>query len=531
MLLLSILYTTVVWSWTSQRIISVPLAARASTSVKKSAAEKVSHYSRDPIIRMHRSIRLSNSAHFRPTSTASFSKSSLLFSDQEDQEIPSLEVNDSELINSLIRARTTREVEITLKKSLPTSPEDFMDFHSTSFDGVKQNTVYSDDNGSDTGGISFSRLSLNATAATLRRMAHISVFEARAELLNGNEYNIGSEALDGTPASRSQLQKKIIASLLEAIGIKLMSHRSSLSPSKSTSQEIHDPQERPGVYPLSDVLQALAVLAPDDYTKGKMKPFAILIVGFLNTHEKAELYKLGPIRLVQCLQAMAKLEIDHPSLYNKICQRLLKPDAVSKIPARFLSHGLSALAAFQTTKSQENASTSTTTEWDIGELGGDNKSNDESKNAIHKDTMRLSRAFMRRMRKQKVAEEASVDDMCRALVATRDLLDLGAMENMEDEAAMFGFTGLRTILETCKSSQDTNLLNPTQVTNMITSWASLSDQSREDTVIEDLLQICIDDVIIKGCSVAQLERIIRSIRKLNVANHAEVTRCVGERLL
>jgi len=535
-MLLSILYTTVVWSWTSQRIISVPLAARASMGVINSA-EKVSHYSRDPIIRRHRSIRLSRTAQLRPTSTASFSKSSLLFSDQEDQEIPSLgmNMNDSELINSLIRAQTTREVEITLKESLSSGPIESVDVLPTNFDGVKQNIERDDE--SDTGGIPFSRLSLNATAATLRRMAHISVFEARSELSNSGEDHDGNQIAGATSGSRSRLRKEIIASLLEAIGMKLMSHRSSLSRSKAASQQTNGgSQGHPGVYPLSDVLQALAVLAPDDHTKKKMKPFAILVVEFLNTHETSELYKLGPIRLVQCLQAMAKLEIDHPSLYNKICRRLLKPDAVSKIPARFLAHGLSALASFQTTKSREKSST-LTPEWGLGALN-DGKKHDEKENKIQMDTMRLSRAFMRRLRKQKVAREASIDDMCRALVATRDLLDLGAMANMEDEAAMFGFTGLRTILETWKSSQNTMqsssqspLLNPTQVTNMITSWASLSDQNREDTVIEDLLQICIDDQIIKGCSVAQLERIIQSIRKLNVANHAEVTRCVGEQLL
>mmetsp|Transcript_28417 Transcript_28417/g.59530 ORF Transcript_28417/g.59530 Transcript_28417/m.59530 type:complete len:952 (+) Transcript_28417:98-2953(+) len=533
-ILLSILYTTAVWSWTSQRIISVPLAVRTSTSFVN-PTEKVTHYSGGRIIRGNRSIQLSNPGQLRPTSTASFSKSSLLFSDQEDQEVPNLAINDSDLINSLIRARTTREVEITLRKSLPLKTIDNVDFFPASVDGVKQTNHCDEDN--DTGEISFSSLSLNATAATLRRMAHISIFEARSELVNNNEYkNEEHKTMNGASENRTKLQKKMIASLLEAIGIKLMSHRSSLSPLASSSSQIND--QRPGVYPLSDVLQALAVLAPDDTRKKKMKPFAILIVEFLNTHETSELYRLGPIRLVQCLQAITKLEIDHPSLYNKICQRLLKPDAVSKIPPRFLAHGLSALATFQTKRSHEKLQ-NPSPEWELSGLN-ESKNDDENDDVVHKDTMRLSRSFMRRLRKQKVAGEASTEDMCRALVATRDLLDLGAMTNMEDEAAMFGFTGLRTILEIRKTAQNNNStssssqslhLNPTQVTNMITSWASLSDQRREDTVIEDLLQICMDDEIIKGCSVGQLERIIQSIRKLNVANHAEVTRCVGERLL
>ena len=376
------------------------------------------------------------------SSTASFSKSSLLFSDQEDQDLSDLARNDSELVDSLIRARTTKDVEITLKKALTPKFVDKIDDSQMKLDETNEIV----DLDADTGDIPYSRLSLNATAATLRRMAHITVLEARAELANSHRHtNVRLTATKSMPYNRSKMQKKMIANLLEAIGIKLMSHSSSLSP--SGLNHVPDVRDHPGVYPLSDVLQALAVLAPNDAKKEKMRPFAILVVEFLNTHDSSELYKLGPIRLVQCLQAMAKLDIDHPSLYNKICQRLLKPDAVSKIPARFLAHGLSAIAKFQETKTKKAENSSE--EW---ELSGQEETRDKnSENQINNHTMRLSRAFMRRLRKRKVAKEASIEDMCRALVATRNLLDLGAMATMEDEAAMFGFTGLRTILEIRKS--------------------------------------------------------------------------------
>jgi len=512
-MMLSILYITAVWSWTSQRIIFVPLAARSSTTFTNSEEKTI--YNRGRIIRGRQEIN-----QHRPI--ASFSRISLLYSNQEDQEISDLARNDSELVNSLIRAKNTKEVESTLKKALSSNNVKNMDASQPYLDETNQ--TGDSDVDVDTVGIPLSRLSLNATAATLRRMAHISVFEARLEVTTDHEY-VRNE-------NTTKLQKKMIANLLEAIGIKLMSHRSSLSP--SALKRTPDLQKHPGVYPLSDVLQALAVLAPNDATKEKMRPFAILVVEFLNTHEISELYKLGPIRLVQCLQAMAKLDIDHPSLYNKICQRLLKPDAVSKIPARFLAHGLSAIATFQIAKANRKAAKSSL-DWKFGEH---NDINDNKQ--TNTDTIRLSRAFMRRLRKQKVAKEASVEDMCRALVATRNLLDLGAMATMEDEAAMFGFTSLRTILEIRKTTQNNHktsssprslMLTPTQVADMISSWASLSDQRREDTVIGELLQICTDDEILKICSVRQLERIIQSIRKLDVTNHAEVTRCVGERLL
>jgi len=432
-----------------------------------------------------------------------------------------LAINDSELIQTLIQAKTTLEIDLTLRRAL------------------YDECVDVDDEEVNLMGIPFSRLSLNATAATLRRMAHISVLEARTELAQNNRrgtiLNTSNNSNVNTDTAVSEnsvrLQKKIISNLLEAVGIKLMSHRSALSPSSksstSTITQIQKEQELPGVFPLSDVLQALAVLAP----KGKMRPFAILVVEFLNMHDTSELYKLRPIRLVQCLQAMAKLDIDHTVLQSNIISRLLKPDAVSTIPARFLAHGLWALASFQSTKRKAKAATKSSNEkkfrrdYSIEDDEGDDTVNNNN------DTMRLSRAFMRRLRKQKVAQEASVEDMCRGLAATRDLLNLGAMTNMEDEAAIFGFTCLRTILERKNSTSPSLLMNPTQMTDMISSWATLSDQNREDTVIADLLQICIDDDTIKECNIGQLELIIRSIRKLNVRNHAEVTKSVGERFL
>ncbi|MGK3735947.1 MAG: hypothetical protein ACI90V_002788 [Bacillariaceae sp.] len=511
-ILVSIMCSTVVWSWTSQRIIFVPLAARSYTNSK---------YRHD-----RQQIKISGLSNYliqtRPASAAasfSRSRSSLLFSDQQVSD--PLAINDSELIQTLIQAKTTLEIDLTLRRAL------------------YDECVDVDDEEVNLMGIPFSRLSLNATAATLRRMAHISVLEARTELAKNNRrgtiLNTSNNSNVNTDTAVSEnsvrLQKKIISNLLEAVGIKLMSHRSALSPSSksstSTITQIQKEQELPGVFPLSDVLQALAVLAP----KGKMRPFAILVVEFLNMHDTSELYKLRPIRLVQCLQAMAKLDIDHTVLQSNIISRLLKPDAVSTIPARFLAHGLWALASFQSTKRKAKAATKSSNEkkfrrdYSIEDDEGDDTVNNNN------DTMRLSRAFMRRLRKQKVAQEASVEDMCRGLAATRDLLNLGAMTNMEDEAAIFGFTCLRTILERKNSTSPSLLMNPTQMTDMISSWATLSDQNREDTVIADLLQICIDDDTIKECNIGQLELIIRSIRKLNVRNHAEVTKSVGERFL
>lgn len=518
--LLSIVYITAVWSWTSQRIIFVPLAQRASTTFANFKEKDVNY--RGQTGRGRQEI-------FKKPYTVSAGRINLLYSYQEDQEISTFAKNDSKLVNSLIRARTTKEVEITLKEALASIHAKGMGVSEVNLDGSNQTVV-------ETLGIPFSSLSLNATAAALRRMAHISVIEARSEAaIDHNYWSDKNRTLTATSGDRLKSQKKMIANLIEATEIKLMSHRSMLTPSES--HQTSSLQEHPGVYPLSDVLQALAVLAADDATKEKMKPFANLVVKFLNTYETPALYRLGPIRLVQCLQAMGKLGIDHTSLHDKIFQRLLKPDAVSKIPARFLAHGLSSMATLQTVEMNRPA-TQYSSDWKLSQQSDikDNKHNEETPT----DMIRLSRAFMRRLRKEKVVKEASAEDMCRALVATRKLLDLGAMTTMEDEAAIFGFTALRTILEIKKTNEKNHnttspttslLLTPTQLTDMISSWASLSDQRREDTVIGEILQISMDDKILARCNIRQLEHITRSIRILKVANHAEVTKCIGERLL
>ena len=519
-ILISVIYVTAVWSWTTRRITFVPVPERISSAIFTDSTPKFTQN----VGRISRKYRYMD----REVPTASFSRISLRTSHRDDQEIPYHTSNDTELINSLLQARTTKEVENMLKIFLFSHQSKI---ETPNLDGC--NEIGGIDADVEKKDIPLSHLSLNATAATLRRMAHISVFEARSEASNFHLQKRNANAKTAIASgTHLKLRKKIIADLLEAIGIKLMSHRSFIPP--SALQHTPNVEEYPGVFPLCDILQALAVLAPNDTTKEKMRPFAILVVEFLNTHETSDLYKLRPIKLVQCLQAMSKLNIDHPSLYNKIIQRLLKPDAVSAIPARFLAHGLSAIATFQTAKANRTE-TKTSSDWKEGGQKGM-----EGNNEVRCDTMRLSRAFMRRLRKSKVAKEASIEDMYRALVATRNLLDLGAMSTMEDEAAMFGFTGLRRILEIRTTIKDGNktsslsssfLFTPAQVTEMISSWASLSDPTREDTVIGELLQICIDDKIIESCSVRQLERIIRSIRKLNVSSHAEVTRCVGEQLL
>ena len=152
--------------------------------------------------------------------------------------------------------------------------------------------------------------------------------------------------------------------------------------------------------------------------------------------EISELYELGPIRLVQCLQADAKLQLPAPpdSLRYRIYERLLKPDAVSKLPARYLSHGLAAIAT--SLRDDDNSLQNDDDEEEEDNNNDDDDDDDNNNNKDRESMWLLTRAFMRRLRNQKVGAEASIEDLCRAVVATKHMWNQGGMEELEEEAAI-----------------------------------------------------------------------------------------------
>jgi lysophospholipase L1-like esterase len=96
----------------------------------------------------------------------------------------------------------------------------------------------------------------------------------------------------------------------------------------------------------------------------------------------------------------------------------------------------------------------------------DEEGNNDDNNKDRESMWLLTRAFMRRLRKQKVRAEASIEDLCRALVATNHIWNQGGMEELEDEAAIFGFTTLRAILEK-KRTSDGHDLTASELSDMI----------------------------------------------------------------
>jgi hypothetical protein len=395
---------------------------------------------------------------------------------------------------------------------------------------------------SSSGSISLSQWSFNVTAAVLRRMAHVSIKESRATthssstsrrvvtddvVIHIEKSTPFQDPSEGVAAAKvSSIRKELLVTLIERVGQQLVAAQEvSLSSTPSTAMK-----KRLDIYPLSDALQALAVLAQDEGTKHHLRPLAEIVVTLLYGHDSQDLYRLGPIRLVQCLQAIAKLAINHPAFQERIYQRLLKPDAVSKLPPQFLAHGLWALATFQKNYQTTNRLHQQHITNSHNEVADDSKQEGGGGAAA----VLLSRAFMRRLRKKKVLCEASTQDLLRGLVASRNLLELGAMKDMEDEAAIFGFTSLRAVLDNLQRQQHdvTVLLTSRQFVDMISSWACLSSQGREDSVIDQLLHICLEQETLQLCNLSQLEHITRSITKLeNVTTQSDFVQRIGEQLL
>ena len=418
----------------------------------------------------------------------------LLFSEQEDD--LSFTVSEQKIIDSIKVAKTAMDidrllqeaVELPLVSSLPTSSSS--SFPSLELEapemislelqsGNREPRIFEHDSSSVSIAV-MEKLGFNITASALRRIAHLSMHESK------NQTN---------KTFLREKRKQLLAMLLQNVGEQIAfahhANETSLSPLR--------------VPALADILEALAVLS-QSINGGKiyMQPLARLVVALIVRHEGQEVTWLGPVRLVQCLQSLVALQMDDDNarrLRQIIMQRLLKPDAVSKLGSTSLSYGLESSAA--------------------PGIFDD-----------HDMSLRLSIIFMRRMRKKKVGEKATVADICRALVAAKTLVQTRHLREHKyaEEAAVFGFTSIQNIINLLK---DTEGLSSAQMADIISSWAVLRiyDPTREDTALDELLQLCARTNALRHCNIWQLEKIVSAVEKLQVFNYPEVLILAGERLL
>jgi len=157
--------------------------------------------------------------------------------------------------------------------------------------------------------------SINITAAALRKLAQLSMIEAKE-----HQNNVTMKAH----------RKDLLKSLLKAIGTQVLTEDQS--------------EEKIGVYALADILQGTAILASTPTGNPEaVQPFCDLVIQKLTRYDTKTLYWLGPMRLIQTLLSLSKLPDLNGSarlLTERIYDRLLKPDAVSKLPPRALVQGL-----------------------------------------------------------------------------------------------------------------------------------------------------------------------------------------------
>lgn len=391
---------------------------------------------------------------------------------------------DSSVMKSVTEARTTKELGEMLSTAFRASNA----LNSTPRGSMEEfEFVHLNDTTIEETLRKFPQFSMDILAAALRRLALISAREKH---------------------SSDDIQRRLLASLLDTIGDQMV-----------VAQRGHGIL---GVYPLADILQALAILSYADVYADASDCENLTVVldnlvdsaiEMLSRHDASDLRQLGPIRLLQCLQAMARLGTVESPLHFRIYAHLLKPNSSSRIPAKYLAHGLDALATVVNNRAGYS----------------EPLDNDAADNGSFPETKLLLRAFMRRLRKQKVREEATIDDLCRALLATDDLWHSGGLKELEDEAAIFGFTALQAILQ--KKRVNGVQIHPGQMATMVSAWATFTNTEKKDTVIDELLFVCIDDCVLERSSLLELERIISSIQQFQIANHSDILRIAGDRLV
>lgn len=424
--------------------------------------------------------------------------------------------NDSLIIKSLSKANNAGEIHATLRSAFHSQsakttanenknenepPVDDVEFILLN-DAIIQRTLKN-----------FPQFSMNVLAAAIRRLALISARETWR--------NVPLHPQDN---HQYYTHNQLLMSLLETIGSQMI-----------IAQKDYGILS---VYALSDVLQALTILVrlhcQSDSNRCDLVALLHQIsdstVEMLTRHDVSELKKLGPIRLLQCLQAMARLGMMETPLHYRIYDQLLKPNVSSRLPAKYLAHGLDTLSIVVINRMDSHTDRETDTDIESFEDTRQGTTDDDPRHSDKsQDTIMLARSFMRRLRKEHVRDTATIDDLCRALSATDDLWHNGGLTDLEDEAAIFGFTTLRAILQ---KKHATNVqMTPGQMSTMMSAWATLTSNQKEDTVIDDLLWICEGDRILERSSCLELDKIINSIQRLQITNHAGIMRSCGERLL
>lgn len=248
------------------------------------------------------------------------------------------------------------------------------------------------------------------------------------------------------------------------------------------------------LYALADILCALSKLRDNK----NVIPLANRVLCRLTESEQELVKTLRPYRLVECLEALVALQIDHLALIRRICHRLQQGDALASLEPRYLARGLKAMVAI------------------------DRHANDKIAATI--------KAFMRRWRKQSVRRSASIVEICQALYAARRLQQqLNADDRLVDETTTMVHTLFRELRSPSPETSFSPSLTAGQVAEVLMT-ASAFHVNATNPIVDFVMETLKHEPTMERATVPDIARILVSMERLSITQYTMVIQCLGLQL-
>jgi len=264
---------------------------------------------------------------------------------------------------------------------------------------------------------------------------------------------------------------------------------------KELDLTVNDVSSDLNLHALSDILTALAKIEHVDNSMS----LANRVCRLMDESDDDLVHTLTPYRLVECLQSLAALELDHSSLISRICHRLQQGDALAKLQARHLAVGFKALVL-------------------LIEQTDDN-------------ILTAMRAFLRRWRKQAVRQTATNRDICQTLYAARRCLQQTANDDsLNDEMITMVYTLLREVHSPSSNTTASRSLTAGQVAEVIMT-ASAFQVNTTNPIYQHLTETLKEDRTMKRATVPDVSRILLTMERLGLSIYPLVVQRLGRRFL
>ena len=247
------------------------------------------------------------------------------------------------------------------------------------------------------------------------------------------------------------------------------------------------------LHSLADILTALGM-----FDKENNKRLANRVCKLMDDYEDELVKTLKPYRLLECLKALASLELYHSSLIGRISHRLQQGDALAMLEARHLAGGIKALVM----------------------LG-----------RIH-DNEGILRTFMRRWRKQAFRQTATTADICQTLYAARCLLRHTGNnnENLVAETTTVIYTLLRELHGPSLNATASRSLTAGQVAETLMTVTAFQVKV-ENSIFGHLMRTLGQDRTLECATIPDIARILLSMERLGLYGYHSVVQSLGRQFL